>query len=137
MQLTSQDKELIAIAQSYVNPQKILWWTIGEAGSALITENGKIFHGISIHTTCWIGFCAEHSAIAQMLTEVWETHIKTIVATQYYWVSSPCGRCRELINLLDPKNVNTEIIVSGDEKVRLYDLLPYNRKANLQAKKIL
>lgn len=39
----------------------------GAVGAALLTTKGNIYTGINIEIACGIGFCAEHSAIAEML----------------------------------------------------------------------
>jgi cytidine deaminase len=60
-----------------------------------------------------------------MITQTDETHIKIIVAVGKKGIIPPCGRCRELMNILDPKNMETEIIISGSKKVKLRELLPF------------
>ena len=90
-----------------------------------MTENGRLFIGANLDIACGIGFCAEHTAISQMITQTEETHIKTIVSAKKDKVIPPCGRCRELINLLDSRNMETEVIISDDTKVKLKDLLPH------------
>jgi len=47
-----------------------------------------IYTGVSINLCCGIGFCAEHSAVADMLSHSDETEIKTIVAL---WVDGKVG----------------------------------------------
>ncbi len=39
----------------------------GHVGAAIMTDTGNIYTGVAITCTCQIGFCAEHSAIAEML----------------------------------------------------------------------
>ncbi len=69
----------------------------GSVGAAILTSNNNIFTGICIDTSCGIGFCAEHSAIAEMLKNK-ESEIKMIVAIDENGIIlPPCGRCRELI----------------------------------------
>ena len=38
----------------------------GSVGAALLTDKGNVYTGICIDIACGIGFCAEHSAIAEM-----------------------------------------------------------------------
>lgn len=123
--LLKEEKELIKKAKELVQPTEIRGGEIKEAGCALITEKGEVFLGVNLDLNCGIGFCAEHSAISQMITRTEETHIKTIVAVNDDGVSSPCGRCRELMSLLDAKNMETEIIISDNIKVKLKELLPF------------
>ena len=102
------------------------WKWMGYVGAALITEEGSIFTGVNIALLCGIGFCAEHSAIAEMVKNG-ETKIKKIVATTAKGtVLPPCGRCRELMYQIDKSNVNTEVILDRDRLVRLGELLPEN-----------
>lgn len=123
--ITKDDKELIKKAKALVGVEAIKGGVIKEVGCVLVTERGKIFSGVSLHLVCGIGFCAEHTAISQMITQTDETHIKTIVAANDNGAIPPCGRCRELMNILDVKNIDTEVIVSNDKKVRLRELLPF------------
>lgn len=123
--ITKADKKLIEKATALVGAKKIRGGEIKEVGCALVTENGRIFSGVSMDLVCGIGFCAEHTAISQMITQTDETHIRTIVAVSDQGVIPPCGRCRELINILDIKNKNTEVIISNDTKISLSGLLPF------------
>ena len=125
MSLTEEDQELIVKAKSLVNERKVSGGVVGTVGSALLTNDGKIFTGVCLHLACGIGFCAEHSAISNMISHSDETQIKTIVAHNGNDVVHPCGRCRELMELIDIRNRdNTEIIVTKDDKVKLKELLP-------------
>jgi cytidine deaminase len=124
--ITQEDKVLILKAKSLSGEKNIKNGIVKEVGCALITEKGEMFYGVSLNLPCGIGFCAEHTAISQMVTQTDETYIKTIVAANEWNIMAPCGRCRELMNLLDAKNMETEVIISDDKKVKLKDLLPYN-----------
>jgi cytidine deaminase len=97
---------------------------IGDVGCALITDKGNIYFGVSIHASCGIGFCAEHSAIASMVTNG-EYKIKKIVAVSSDGsILPPCGKCRELMYQINENNWNTEIIVEKNKTKKLKDLLP-------------
>ena len=125
MSLTEIERELIAKAKSLVAEKKVSGGVVKEVGSALLTKNGKIYTGVSIDLACGIGFCAEHSAIANMISHSDETEIKTIVACSENGILYPCGRCREMMELIDMRNRdNTEIIISEDNKVKLKEILP-------------
>ncbi len=123
--ITNRDKKLIEKAKALVGAKDIRGGVVKEAGCVLVTENGKIFSGVSLDLVCGIGFCAEHTAISQMITQTDETHIRTIVATDDKGVIPPCGRCRELINILDARNKETGVIISNDTKIKLRELLPF------------
>jgi len=126
--LTKEDRELIKKAKVVSKRKKVSGGVIGEVGCALSTKK-RIYTGVSINLCCGIGFCAEHSAVADMVSHSNETEIKTIVAL---WVDGkkwgilyPCGRCRELMQQINMKNrENTWVIISPKEKVKLKELLP-------------
>lgn len=96
----------------------------GHVGAALMTDKGHIYTGVAITCACQIGFCAEHSAISEMLKNN-ESRIIKIVATNSNEPVPPCGRCREMIRMVNEENMATEVMVSESEIVKLKDLLPY------------
>jgi cytidine deaminase len=99
--------------------------SVGGVAAALVTAASNVYTGICIDTACSLGFCAEHSAIAEML-KAHESDIRLIVAvTTDGAIVPPCGRCRELIRQVSPKNAATMIIIGPDRTVPLSDLLPY------------
>ncbi len=79
---------------------------------------------IAITCAGQIGFCAEHSAIAEMLKHN-ESRIVKIVATNSNVAIPPCGRCREFIRMVNSDNMETEVMVSENEIVKLKELLPH------------
>lgn len=94
-------------------------------GAALLTKSGNIYTGVSIHLTCGLGFCAEASAIAEML-KAGESEIKTIVAVHYQQgIITPCGRCREMMCQVNTANIDTEIIIAKNQTATLRELLPF------------
>ena len=98
----------------------------GGVGSALITKKGNIYTGICIDTCCGLGFCAEHAAVAEMLKNG-ESEIKEIIAvaeSRNHEVISPCGRCRELMLQINPKNKETIVHLSSKKNQKLTKLLP-------------
>lgn len=95
----------------------------GTVGAALLTAKGNVYTGIDIDVACGIGFCAEHSAIAEMLKNR-ETQIEMIVATNSESIIPPCGRCRELMFQIDSKNLNTKVYLSKEKYMTLDELLP-------------
>lgn len=117
--------DLHKIAQNTLRPRKLA--RNGKAGyvaSALLTENDNVFTGVAIDVACSIGFCAEHSAIAAMVT-AGETRIKEIIAVHRDGrVLPPCGRCREFIVQINNRNYECNVHVSGDRIVPLSTLLP-------------
>jgi cytidine deaminase len=121
--------DLIAAATAVLNPHRVDDRLFGDVGSALITDAGNVYVGVCIDTTSGTGFCAEHAAIAAMVTAR-EYRIAKIVAV---WrndndgtvhVVPPCGRCREFIGQIDPSNSTTEVILSPSRTALLRELLP-------------
>ncbi len=130
--MTSRAEELTELAFRSTNECRALaetregWEYMGYVGSALQTISGTTFTGINLYLHCGIGFCAEHSAVAEMLKHG-ETRIDAIVAVSAAGeILPPCGRCRELLYQVDQANRNTEVILAGDRSVTLGDLLPIN-----------
>ena len=119
--------ELIEKARSVLNPRKLsMDNSAGDVACALQTSSGNIYLGVCIDTGSGMGFCAEHSAIAAMIT-AGETSIAKIVAV---WgedtVLPPCGRCREFIFEIDETNWEcTDVILKVDQVVKLKELLPH------------
>ena len=121
--------ELIDKALSVLNPQQVGDRLFGDVACALLTDQGNLYFGVCIDTGSGTGFCAEHSAIAAMIT-AGEYRIRKIVAV---WmdgntacVLSPCGRCREFIHQVDPRNLDTEVVMDSGLSLKLRDLLPYH-----------
>ncbi len=102
----------------------------GSVGAALLTTKGNVYTGINIDVACGIGFCAEHSAIAEMLKNR-ETQIEMIVAVNTESIIPPCGRCRELILQVDNKNIKTKVYFSEEHYMTLDELLPMRWKPSI------
>lgn len=97
--------------------------TAGSVSCALMTNKGSVYTGICLDLACGIGFCAEHSAVAEML-KARETIIEYVVAVGSKGIMMPCGRCRELMIQISKKNINTKVIVDEKKCVTLNELLP-------------
>jgi cytidine deaminase len=116
-------KEASSVTRKY-KPSKQC--SSGSVGAALLTKDGNLYTGVCIDTACGLGFCAEHSAIAEMLKHR-ESEIIMLVAVNYKGeIGAPCGRCRELISQINRENINTRIIISPKKTITLGELLPYN-----------
>lgn len=95
----------------------------GGVAAALVTDKGNIYRGVCIDTACSLGFCAEHAAVAAMLT-AGENRVEQIVAVGCdKQVMPPCGRCRELLAQLG--NLDALVYVSPGRAVPVRDLLPW------------
>lgn len=104
----------------------------GGVAAAIETTNGNVYTGISIDTACSMGFCAEHSAVAEMLKNG-EHKIKAVVAVGNDGNAvPPCGRCRELMSQLSKENLNAVIEVKNGIFVTLKELMPYDWKEDLE-----
>jgi len=129
MQQTMID-DLIAKAASVVYPRMVDGRLAGDVGCALTTRAGNVYLGVCIDTKSGTGFCAEHSAIAAMVTGG-ELEIASIVAV---WkdkagsmvVVPPCGRCREFIRQISDANLDTDVVLARDRVARLRELLPFH-----------
>lgn len=115
---------LYSAALEVLNPRKVSEDVeTGGVAAALATDKGHIYRGVCIDTACSLGFCAEHAAIAAMLT-AGENRVESIVAVGWdKKVMPPCGRCRELLMQLG--NPEVRVFLSPDKAVPVKELLPY------------
>lgn len=125
---TRTPRELIDIAAGHLNPHHVGGRLLGDVAATLVTDSGSIFSGVCIDTGSGTGFCAEHSAIAAMVT-AGEYRIARIVAVWRddagaLYVLPPCGRCRELMRQVDPANLDAAVVLSPTITQPLRDLLP-------------
>jgi cytidine deaminase len=96
----------------------------GSVAAALVTAAGHLYTGICIDTACSLGFCAEHAAVAEML-KARESEVAIIVAVNKTGkILAPCGRCRELLWQVDPRNAKTRVILGAGRFAPLAELLP-------------
>jgi cytidine deaminase len=121
--------DLIEAAEAVLHPHWVGDRVFGDVASALVTDTGSVYVGVCIDTASGTGFCAEHAAIAAMVTAR-EYKIAKIVAV---WrgddrgslhVVPPCGRCREFIHQIDPANLDTEVVLGRHRTSSLRELLP-------------
>jgi len=126
--VSTSDEELIESAQAVLNPHHVGDRLFGDVGATLVTDRGNRYSGVCIDTGSGTGFCAEHSAIAAMVT-AGEYRIAKIVAV---WRDSegvlyalpPCGRCREFMRQVDPANLDADVILDRNTTAKLSELLP-------------
>jgi len=120
--------DLIAAAETLLRPHRVGDRLFGDVAASLVTTSGNQYGGVCIDTGSGTGFCAEHSAIAAMVT-AGEYEIARIVAVWRsesgdLYVLPPCGRCREFIRQVDPANLGTEVVLGRRRSSSLADLLP-------------
>ena len=119
--------EMIEQARTVLHPRELSHEnTAGDVACALLSTSGKLYFGVCIDVNCGIGFCAEHSAIAAMIT-AGESGISKIVAV---WgdgvVLPPCGRCREFMYQINKANyTSTDVILGENSVVKLSELIPH------------
>ena len=119
---------LVEAAQAVLRPRRVADRLMGDVAAALLTRDGQRFLGVSIDTGSGPGVCAEHSAVAAMVT-AGEYRIGAIVAVWRdergsLYVLPPCGRCREFIRQVDPGNLDTRVVLAEGRTTLLRDLLP-------------
>jgi cytidine deaminase len=124
----TDDDDLIEIARTSLNRHRVGDRLFGDVASALETTTGAIHVGVCIDTGSGTGFCAEHAAVASMVTGG-EYAIARIVAVwqdddERLTVLPPCGRCREFIRQVDPSNIDARIVLGHGRTVPLRTLLP-------------
>ena len=119
-------EELKDIAQQKVKPRQLSESCyVASVASALITDKGTVYTGVCIDTACSMGFCAEHAAIAQMITNEESRIMKIVAVGRNGKILPPCGRCREFIYQINNKNLEAEVLVGENKVVKLEELLPY------------
>ena len=129
MTVDPSDEDLVERAAHLLNPHRVGDRLFGDVACVLVTAGGRLFDGVCIDTASGTGFCAEHAAIAAMVT-AGEYEISRIVAVWRdeggtVYVLPPCGRCREFIRQIDPANLSgTQVILGRESRAALRDLLP-------------
>ncbi len=122
--------QLIDSAAKFLRPHRVGDRLFGDVAATLVTASGQRFSGVCIDTGSGTGLCAEHAAIAAMVTAA-EYRISAIVAVwrdeqERLYVLPPCGRCREFMRQIDPANLDTIVVLSGQRTALVRDLLPFN-----------
>ena len=121
---------LYQLARSVVNPRKLSEEAeAGGVGAAILTAAVHTYTGVCIDTDCSMGFCAEHAAVAAMLTAGENQIVKVIAVGWDGHIMPPCGRCRNFLSQLHAENGDAEVMVAADKAVKLRDLLPYDSRA--------
>ena len=117
-------EELTRIARETLNPRELDDGNYaGSVAAALESESGNVYRGVCIDTSSSMGFCAEHAAIAAMVT-AGESRIRRVVAVHASGVVAPCGRCREFMYQINHGNLDAEVLLRGGVTT-LRELLPH------------
>lgn len=123
--------ELYEKARAVVNPRKLSESAeAGSVGAAIVSEKGNVYLGVCIDTASSMGFCAEHAAIAAMITAGENRVLKVIAVGRKGNIMPPCGRCREFISQIHDENLKTEVMVSEEVVVTIKELLPYDWRSS-------
>lgn len=118
--------QLRAIASEKVNPRQLSEGCyVASVASALETDKGNVYVGVCIDTSSSMGFCAEHSAIAQMITNGESKIVKIVAVGRNGRVLPPCGRCREFIYQINNENLKAEVLIDDNKVVSIEELLPF------------
>lgn len=128
MERNPSDSDLVEQAAGLLNPHQVGGRLFGDVASVIVTEAGNQYGGVCIDTASGTGFCAEHAAVASMVT-AGEYRISRIVAVWRgddgrLYVLPPCGRCREFIQQVDPANLDTQVVLARERRIALRELLP-------------
>lgn len=120
--------KLLDIAKSVLHERQISRMAIaGTVAAASLTDQGNVYTGVCIDTPAGMGFCAEHSAIAAMVT-AGESKIVKCIATgvdDEGRACAPCGRCREFINAVHDENHLCEVMLEDGSVTTIGALLPH------------
>jgi len=121
--------DLINRAAEALNPQLLgagFW--VADVSAAVEAEDGRVFTGACIGG--YLSICAELGALSQLVAATTPTVNRVVAvwrnpANAVLHVIPPCGRCREFIKTMSPRNLEATVILGPDHTVTLRDLLPY------------
>lgn len=99
--------------------------TAGYVGAALLSDSGKVYTGVNIDAPCSVGFCAEHSAIAAMITAGESRVVKMVAVSCKGDIWPPCGRCREFLCQINDENEKCEVLLPDKTITTISALLPH------------
>lgn len=96
-------------------------------GTCIRTTDDEYFVGCNCENTSWpLSFCAETSAIAQMISSGRRTILDVLIISNKKKMCFPCGGCRQ--NLAEFSNEQTKVHVMDENNViktfLLSELLP-------------
>lgn len=116
--------KLLQIAKETLSPRQLSDSSCaGSVAAALLTDKGNIYRGVCIDTPCSMGFCAEHAAIAAMITAGESRILQLVAVSDEAGIVPPCGRCREFMFQINRDNLSCEILLK-DRTATLDELLP-------------
>ncbi|WP_040207955.1 cytidine deaminase [Neobacillus jeddahensis] len=98
-----------------------------EVGAALLTTNGKVYHGCNIENAAYsMCNCAERTALFNAYSEGNRDFQMLAVVADTERPCSPCGACRQVIFELCPKDMKVVLTnLKGDiQELSVAELLP-------------
>ncbi len=98
-------------------------------GAALLTKNGKIYHGANIENSSYgLTICAERTAAFQAVLEGERNFTAIAIASDAEDFLPPCGACRQVLLELCGKELEVVMVNHKNEikKFSLKDLLPFS-----------
>ncbi|MEG1481763.1 cytidine deaminase family protein [Clostridium sp.] len=118
-------EDLYEVAKETLNPRELSNSSYaGSVAAAILSDSGKVYIGVCIDTPCSMGFCAEHAAIAAMITAGESKILKVISVYEDGTIVPPCGRCREFICQIHNENYKCEVMVKKNKIMTIDELLP-------------
>lgn len=120
-------EKLVIEAKKYAGDRTISpFIECGHAASAILTDKGNVYVGISILTRVSQGLCAERNAISNMITHGESKITKLVCVDRSGEVRIPCGACREYLMQLDKSSPDIKILTKQqpEQYVELKELLP-------------
>ena len=124
-------QELYEIAKRTLHPRQLTEdSSAGSVAAAILTDAGNVYRGVCIDVPCSMGFCAEHAAIAAMVTAGENRIVKVVAVYQDGEIIPPCGRCREFICQLHPDNHLCQVLLK-DRIASMGELLPERWQTNM------
>ena len=118
-------EELYRIARTTLRPRRLSRSSsAGSVAAALLAGDGNVYTGVCIDTPCSMGFCAEHAAIAAMVTAGESRIVRLCAVMEDGSPGAPCGRCREFICQIDDENFRCEVLLPDWTTITVDELLP-------------
>ncbi|MBI1811497.1 MAG: cytidine deaminase [Nitrospirae bacterium] len=98
-------------------------------GAALITNDGKIYHGCNIENpSLMLSFCAERAALINALVEGEKKFKALAIVSGNKDYCFPCGACRQMLAEFAPDIEIYLISEKGIKKFSISELLPHQFK---------
>lgn len=115
------EEAIVARKQAYVPYSKFA------VGAALLTEDGKVYHGCNIENAAYsMSNCAERTAFFKAVSEGVKNFIMLAVVADTDRPCSPCGACRQVMAEFCPSDMKVILTnLKGDvTETTVGDLLP-------------